>query len=37
MNVVLLPTVPAPLLHLLPEPLACLVSTGSAGFCTGLT
>ncbi|MFG3616979.1 hypothetical protein [Nocardia sp. NPDC047654] len=30
-------TPPAPLLHLLPTPLACLVTTGFAKFCLGLT
>ncbi|WP_406266844.1 hypothetical protein OH799_21155 [Nocardia sp. NBC_00881] len=28
---------PAPLLHALPEPLACLVTTGFALFCVGIT
>ncbi len=30
-------TPPAPLLHALPTPLACLVTTGFAKFCLGLT
>ncbi len=30
-------TPPAPLLHALPAPLACLVTTGFAAFCLGIT
>lgn len=29
--------VPAPLVHILPVPLACLATTGSALFCLGIT
>lgn len=31
------PSAPPGLLSLLPAPLACLVTTGSAGFCVGIT
>ncbi|MFI9510646.1 hypothetical protein [Nocardia sp. NPDC052566] len=34
---VLIATPPAPLLHLLPPPLDCLVTTGWALFCLGIT
>ncbi|MGV9971139.1 hypothetical protein [Nocardia beijingensis] len=34
---VFLATPPAPLLHALPTPLACLVTTGFAAFCLGIT
>lgn len=30
-------TPPAPLLHALPTPLACLATTGFAAFCLGIT
>ncbi|MFD6158507.1 hypothetical protein ACFWF7_39805 [Nocardia sp. NPDC060256] len=34
---VLIETPPAPLLHALPAPLACLVTTGFALWCIGIT